>query len=81
MSDKNALYSDWVTGLEEETITCKDVTIKLSTSLPKHSGGVFARPPGGDHPATQQASPGVLTRGAERRGQLAANRAHSNPND
>jgi hypothetical protein len=27
-----------------------------------------ARPPGGDHPATQQASPGVLTRGAARRG-------------
>jgi hypothetical protein len=28
----------------------------------------LARPPGGDHPATQQASPSVLTQGAARRG-------------
>jgi hypothetical protein len=32
----------------------------------------LARPPGGDHPATQQASPGVLTQSAARRGRSAA---------
>ena len=90
-SDKEVLFPDWVTGLEGETVTCEDVTIKLSTSLPFlegcltakcdkwengkstrsssiHTGRAsighgaktdsdLARPPGGDHPATQQASP------------------------
>jgi hypothetical protein len=31
MSDTKELFPDWVTGLEGETVTCKDVTIKLST--------------------------------------------------
>ncbi len=41
----------------------------------------LARPPGGDHPATQQAqaSPGVLTQSAARRGRSAASHAHSSP--
>ncbi len=34
----------------------------------------LARPPRGDHTATQQASPGVLTQGAVHRGRLAAKR-------
>ncbi len=34
MSDKKVLSPHWVTGLERETVTCEDVTIKLSTSLP-----------------------------------------------
>jgi hypothetical protein len=34
----------------------------------------LARPPGGDHPGTQQASPGVLTRSAARRGRSTASR-------
>jgi hypothetical protein len=41
----------------------------------------LARPPGGDHPATQQAGPGVLTRNAARRGRSAARHAHSSPSD
>ena len=39
----------------------------------------LARPPGGDHPATQQAIQGVL--GARRGGRSAAKRAHVCPND
>jgi hypothetical protein len=37
----------------------------------------LARPPGGDHPATQQASPSVSTRGAARRGQTTAKHTYS----
>ncbi len=90
MSDTKELFSNWVTGLEGETVTCDDVTIRLSTSLPTLEGCLtatcdgwengksissidtgsasiehgaktnsdLARPPCGDHPATQQASPG-----------------------
>jgi hypothetical protein len=32
-SDKEVLLPHWVTGLGGETVTCEDVTIKLSTSL------------------------------------------------
>ncbi len=39
----------------------------------------LARPPGGDHPAAQHASPGVLTRSAARRGGSASK--HPSPND
>ena len=112
-SDKEVLFPDWVTGLEGETVTCEDVTIKLSTSLPILEGRLtvtcnkwengksissidtghasiqhgaktdsdLACPPGGDHPATQHASPGVLTRGAARRGRSAARHTHSSPSD
>jgi hypothetical protein len=38
-----------------------------------------ARPPGGDHPATQRASPGVSTRSTARRGRSAARHARSSP--
>ncbi len=38
----------------------------------------LAHPPGGDHPATQQASPGVPTRSAARRGRSAARQATTN---
>jgi hypothetical protein len=34
MSDTKEKFPDWATGLEGETVTCEDVTIKLSTSLP-----------------------------------------------
>jgi hypothetical protein len=34
MSEQNQLSSDWVAGLEGETVNCEDVTIRLSTSLP-----------------------------------------------
>ncbi len=115
MSDTKELFPDWVAVLEGETVTCEDVTIKLSTSLPIPEGcstvtcdkcqsengksissidtgrarmehgaktdSDLARPPGGDHPATQQASPGVLTQSAARRGRSAAKRAHSSSND
>ncbi len=95
MSEQNVLSPDSVTGLEGGAVTCEDVTIKLSTSLPilegcltatcdkwengksissidtgsasmpvehgaKTDSDLVARPPGGDHPATQQASSGVL---------------------
>jgi hypothetical protein len=36
----------------------------------------LVRPPGGDHPATQQASPGILTRSAARCGRSAAKHTH-----
>jgi hypothetical protein len=41
----------------------------------------LARPPCGGHPATQQASPGVLTQSAARRRRSAARHAHSSPSD
>ncbi len=41
----------------------------------------LARPSGGDHPATQQASSGVPTRSAARRGRSAARHAHLSAND
>jgi hypothetical protein len=41
----------------------------------------LARSPGGDHPASQQASPAVLTQGAARRGRSAARHALSSPSD
>jgi hypothetical protein len=41
----------------------------------------LARPPGGDHPAAQQVSLGVLTGSAARRGQSAAQLAHQRPSD
>ncbi len=41
----------------------------------------LARPPGGDHPATQQVSPGVLTRSAARCWLSVARHAHSSPSD
>jgi hypothetical protein len=113
MSDKKVLSPDWVTELEGETVTCEDVNIKWSTSLPILEGCLtatcyklengksissvdtgsasiehgaktdsdLARPPGGDHPATQQARPGVLTWSAARCWRLAARHAHSSPND
>ncbi len=34
MSEQKQLSPDWAAGLEEETVICEDVTIKLSTSLP-----------------------------------------------
>jgi hypothetical protein len=34
MSEQNQLSPDWVAGLEEETVICEDVTIRLSTSRP-----------------------------------------------
>jgi hypothetical protein len=34
MSEQKQLSSDWVTGLEGNTINCEDVTIRLSTSHP-----------------------------------------------
>jgi hypothetical protein len=34
MFDQNQLSPDWVTGLEGGAVICKDVTIRLSTSLP-----------------------------------------------
>jgi hypothetical protein len=34
MSEQNQLSPDWVAGLEGETVNCKDVTIRLSTTLP-----------------------------------------------
>jgi hypothetical protein len=112
-SDKEVLFPDWVTGLEGGGVTCEDMTIKLSTSLPILEGRLtetcnkwdngksispidtghaniehgaktdpdLARPPGGDHPATQQASAGALTRSAARRGRSAARYAHSSPSD
>ncbi len=112
-SDKEVLFPDWVTGLEGETATCEDVTIKLSTSLPILEGCLTApcdkwgngksissidighvsielgvktnsdlvRQPGGDHPATQRASPGILTRSAARRGRSEARHEHSSPSD
>ncbi len=87
-SCKELLFPDWVTWLEGETVTCEDMTIKLSTSLSILEGCLtttcdkwesgqsisstdtghasiehgaktdsdLARPPGGDNPATQQAS-------------------------
>jgi hypothetical protein len=42
MSDKNMLSPDWVTVLEGATVTCEDVTIKLSTSLPILEGCLTA---------------------------------------
>ncbi len=33
MSEQNQLSPEWVAGLEEETVNCEDVTIRLSTSL------------------------------------------------
>ncbi len=34
MSEQNQSSPDWVTGLEGGTVICKDVTIRLSTSIP-----------------------------------------------
>ncbi len=34
MSGSKQQLPDWETGQEGETVTCEDVTIKLSTSLP-----------------------------------------------
>jgi hypothetical protein len=34
ISDTKEQFPDWVTGLEGKTVTCEDVTIKLSTSFP-----------------------------------------------
>ena len=34
MSEQKQLSPDWVAGLEGNTVNCKDVTIRLSTSLP-----------------------------------------------
>jgi hypothetical protein len=109
--DKEVLFPDLVTGLEGETVTCEDATIKLSAILEgcltatcdewekdksissidtgrhvsmEHGAKTdsdLARPPSGDHPATQQASPGVLTRSAARRGRSAERHAHSSPSD
>jgi hypothetical protein len=35
MSEQNQLSPDWVAWLQGETVICEDVTIRLSTSLPK----------------------------------------------
>ncbi len=34
MSDTKEQFPDWATGLEGETVTFEDLTIKLSTNLP-----------------------------------------------
>ncbi len=113
MSDMKQQLPDWVTGPEGETVTCEDVTIRSSNSLPilegcltatcdqwEHGKSIssidtgqasiahgaktdsdLARPSGGDHPATQHASQGALTRSAARCGQSAAQRAHPRPSD
>jgi hypothetical protein len=42
MSDTKELFPDWVTGLEGETVPCKIVTIKLSTSQTNLDGCITA---------------------------------------
>jgi RNA recognition motif-containing protein len=42
MSDMKQQLPDWVTGPEGETVTCEDVTIKSSTSLPILEGCLTA---------------------------------------
>jgi hypothetical protein len=38
ISEQNQLSTDWLTGLEGETVICEDVTIRLSTSIPIQEG-------------------------------------------
>jgi hypothetical protein len=42
MSDTIELFPDWVPGLNGETVTCEDVTFKLSISLPILEGCLTA---------------------------------------
>ncbi len=68
---------EWPCGKSTSSIG----TVHASMEHGAKTDSDLARPPGGEHPAMQQASPGDLTRSAARCGRSAARHAHSNPSD